>query len=105
MANAAGVPTGVPVGAQERSPMPYRIDGIDYPAFMDRDDSGDSTEGNTAIRPICSSCVHYDIQADSCPAFPGRAIPLSIKLNNFDHKASIYPGQHGTTRWEPRSKG
>lgn len=105
MANAAGVPTGIPVGAQERSPMPYRIDGIDYPAFMDRDDSGDSTEGNTAIRPQCSDCAHYIPELDTCPAFPGRAIPLSIKLNGFDHKHSIYPGQAGSIRWEPRPKG
>jgi hypothetical protein len=85
--------------------MPIEHEGKWYPGFQERDAEWQGS-GATRVRPQCLDCAHYDLTHDRCPAFPEPGtIPLSIRLNDFDHKASIYPRQIGTTRWEAKGKG
>jgi hypothetical protein len=53
---------------------------------------------------VATQCVYCKHQARGglpvCPAFPGW-IPDDVQLNEADHR-TLYPGQEGTTVFEPR---
>lgn len=49
------------------------------------------------IRPQCTSCIFYERQTFTCPAFP-HGIPSSIQLNLYDHR-KLYPLQKGALHW------
>lgn len=85
--------------------MPYfDPEGRSYDTLWERDDAeGNFAEGNRVIRPQCSDCVFWNPERDNCEAFP-EGIPLSIKLNEYDHRR-IYPKQPGRATWKPRTPG
>lgn len=51
------------------------------------------------IKPQCQSCIFYEQQTFTCPAFP-NGIPSSIQLNLYDHR-KLYPLQRGALHWMP----
>lgn len=51
------------------------------------------------IKPQCQSCIFYERQTFTCPAFP-TGIASSISLNEYDHR-KLYPLQNGALHWLP----
>jgi hypothetical protein len=71
---------------------------------MDRERDEDFGSTIERVVPQCQSCKHYDARKDACPAFPRPGtIPLVIRLNRFDHKRSLWPGQVGEAQWQPKN--